>query len=83
MAIITRKQTLKEGEFLNSWFENRVIKHNRNVLGVISGTTGSSKSMDCLQAGNSWYKYKFNSIFPIENCNFSPLETIKRIKYLK
>lgn len=74
---------LGEGEFLNRWMENRTIRRNQNVLGAITGPTGSSKSMDCLSAGSNWYRYKFKQDFPIENCCFSPVQLIKRINYLK
>ena len=72
-----------EGEFLNRWMENRTIRRNQNVLGAITGPTGSSKSMDCLSAGNTWYNHKFKQDFPIENCCFSPVQLVRRINYLQ
>ena len=80
--VITLKG-LGEGEFLNRYIENKTIHRNQNALGVITGPTGSSKSMNCLSAGSNWYNYKFNDTFPINNCCFSPGELIRRIKQLQ
>ncbi len=73
---------LKEGEFLNKYKENK-INNNQNVLGVTSGGTGSGKSYIDLSSANSWYRFKFNEEFPIDNVHFSPGELIKRINHLQ
>jgi len=69
---------LKEGEFFNKWSHNR-FKKNKNVLGTITGPTGSSKSYTTLSALNIYYLWRFKKQFPIENCCFSLGQAAKRL----
>lgn len=79
--LIRHKDILEIGGFLNHWFEAR-INNNQNVLLVITGPTGSSKSYDSLSGGETWYKYKFKEEFPIDNVCFSLGTLAKRITEL-
>lgn len=74
---------LEIGEYLNRYFKRRTIRLNKNVLGVFTGKTGSSKSYNCLSCAERWYQFHFKKEFPIENCCFSPKDIVKRIKELK
>jgi len=79
--LMTSSNLLKEGVFLNKWFDNR-ISSNKNVLLSITGSTGSGKTYSCLNAGESWYAYKFNEDFPIDNVCFGLSILVKRINDL-
>lgn len=79
--LMTSNSLLKEGVFLNKWFESR-IRSNKNVLLAISGSTGSGKTYSCLDGGESWYHYYFKEEFPIENVCFGLSILVKRINDL-
>lgn len=79
--LIKSGSILKEGLFLNKWFDNR-IKSNKNVLLGITGSTGSGKTFSCLSAGESWYEYNFNEEYPIDNVCFGLAILAKRINDL-
>lgn len=72
---------LKEGVFLNKWFDSR-IRNNKNVLLAFTGSTGSGKTFSCLSTGENWYTYKFKEQFPIENVCFGISILVKRINDL-
>ena len=77
--LISRGSGLKEGEFFNTWAHNR-FKNNKNILGVICGPTGSSKTYDSLSLCENYYKNILNKQFPIENVCFSLYAVAKRLK---
>ena len=83
MASITLLPNATEGTFLNKWFRSRAIKNNKNVIIAFTGSTGSGKTYCSLRAGEDWYKFQFNSLFPIENVCFSLGSLIKRIVELR
>ena len=71
-----------EGEVLYRYHLSR-FNTNKNVLGVVLGSTGSGKSYTTLRILEIEYKKRFNKPFPIENVTFSIEETIKRIKTIQ
>ena len=77
--LISRIKGLKEGEFFNTWAHNR-FKNNKNILGVICGPTGSSKTYDSLSLCENYYKNILNKQFPIENVCFSLYAVAKRLQ---
>lgn len=81
--LIRTTKTLEKGEFINKYFESRVIRNNKNALGVTLGPTGSGKSYTDLSIMEGWYKYHFKKEFPIENVCFSLGAFMKRIYYLQ
>lgn len=83
MASITLLPNATEGTFLNKWFRSRAIKNNKNAIIAFTGSTGSGKTYCSLSAGEDWYKFQFNSAFPIENVCFSLGSLIKRIVELR
>jgi hypothetical protein len=58
---------------------NRLIKHNKNVLGVETGATGSGKSYRDLRKVQLWYEFHFKEDFPIENICFGVNAIMKRL----
>ena len=76
---ITKINQIQEGEFFNKWMYNRLIKHNKNVLGVETGATGSGKSYRDLRKVQLWYKFHFKEDFPIENICFGVNAIMKRL----
>jgi len=66
----------KIGTPILKYFENRIIRNNKNIIGTILGATGSSKSYTSLRIAELWYKYHFKKEFPIENVCFSIEEII-------
>ena len=79
MAKLMKIKEIKEGEILCKWFENRLIRNNKNVLGVQLGGTGSGKSYRDLRIAELWYQYHFKKKFPIENICFGVSEILKRL----
>lgn len=80
--LMTSQSLLKEGVFLNKWFESR-INSNKNVLLAFTGSTGSGKTFSCLNAGENWYTYYFKEKeFPIENVCFGLSILARRINEL-
>lgn len=79
----SQSSTLKEGEFINSWFRRRLLDKNQNVLKAITGGTGSGKSYYALSEINTYYREVLNKPFPVENIVFSPLQLIQRLKYFE
>lgn len=80
MAKLVRfNERMKEGEFLNKWFKNRVIESNKNVILAFTGPTGSGKTYNALSAGESWYQYRFHQPLPIENVCFNLGVLMKRL----
>jgi len=68
----------KEGDILNQWFYNRMVRKNQNVLLAVTGSTGSGKSYACLSIADHWYISYFKEAFPVEtNCCFSIGEVLK------
>lgn len=61
------------------YFDNRLIRNNKNILGVQLGGTGSGKSYRDLRIAELWYQKHFNKPFPIENICFGVGAIIKRI----
>lgn len=79
MTRLIRTTGEEQGEILNKWFYNRMIKRNKNVLCVTTGQTGSSKSYQDLKKAESWYEYYFKEKFPPENICFSVAEIMRRL----
>lgn len=71
--------SIKEGDIFNRWLYNRLIRQNKNVLSVITGGTGSSKSYQDLRRAELWYQYHFKEEFPEKNICFSVGEIMKRL----
>lgn len=69
MALIRFSREDDEGQAFCKWLDSR-FKHNKNVLGVNLGATGSGKSWRDLRMAELWYKYNFNEEFPSENICF-------------
>lgn len=68
MALI-KSNSNEEGEAFCKWLDAR-FRHNKNVLGVNLGATGSGKSWRDLRMAELWYKYHFKEQFPTENICF-------------
>jgi len=83
MKLFKQESAFQRGEFLDKWFRRRTIKNNKNVILVFTGSTGSGKTYNSLSAGEDWYKFQFNSLFPIENVCFSLGSLMKRIVELR
>lgn len=66
-----------EGELFLKWMESRLIRQNKNVLGVELGPTGSGKSYRDLRKAELWYKYHFKEDFPTENICFGVGDTMR------
>ena len=79
MSNLIQLPELKEGELFCKWMHNRLIRSNKNVLGVELGPTGSGKSYRDLRKAELWYKYHFNEEFPAENICFGVASVIKLI----
>jgi len=79
MKKIKRTTDIKEGELFCKWLDNRLIKHNKNVLGANLGPTGSGKSYRDLRMVELWYDYHFKERFPTENICFGVLAIMRRI----
>ena len=69
----------KEGDIINRWIYNRMVKQNKNILCATTGPTGSGKSYQDLRRAELWYKFYFNEPFPPENICFSIAELMRRI----
>ena len=68
----------KEGEILNKWFKNRMIKRNQNILVAVTGGTGSGKSYVCHRIAELWYKQQFKKQYPVKtNTCFSIGELVR------
>src|SRR4030043_2487267 len=71
MAKLLKVQdVMVEGEFFNRWAHNRILK-NKNILGAITGPTGSGKTYSLISLCENYYKNVLNKKFPIENICFS------------
>jgi hypothetical protein len=81
-TLIKSKDVLEIGGFLNKWFERRLAR-NQNVILVLTGPTGSSKTYNALSTGECWYDYRFKRDFPKENICFGVGILAKRIKELE
>lgn len=71
---------LDEGSVLNSIFQNRLIKNNKNCIVVTTGPTGSGKSYSNMRIAELWYQKRFKESFPIENICFGILALFRRIR---
>lgn len=71
---------MEEGDVLNSIFQNRLIRNNKNCIVVTTGPTGSAKSYSNMRIAELWYKKRFNESFPMENICFGVLSLFKRIR---
>ncbi len=69
MMALIKSNSNDEGEAFCKWLDAR-FRHNKNVLGVNLGATGSGKSWRDLRMAELWYKYNFNEQFPTENICF-------------
>lgn len=65
-----------EGIIFCKWLDSR-FKHNKNVLGVNLGGTGSGKSWRDLRMAELWYKYNFKEQFPAQNICFGVASVMK------
>lgn len=63
--LIKTKTKVAEGEILNKWFYNRMIRRNQNVLIATTGGTGSGKSYYDLAVANSWTWFYFKKSFNV------------------
>jgi len=80
MALIKTNKP-KEGEILNKWINNRMIRNNKNVLMAVTGSTGSGKSYWCLAMAQSWYQYHFKKDYPVDtHICFSVTEVMMLIR---
>lgn len=70
MAGLIKLNEGKEGEIFLKWLHSRLIKNNKNVLGVNLGATGSGKSYRDLRMAELWYEYHFNEEFPTDHICF-------------
>ena len=75
--LIKTSGKIKEGEVFNKFLENRMIRHNQNVLTAITGPTGSGKSYQDLRRAELWYRNHFKKEFPPRNICFSIAEVMK------
>lgn len=79
--MIRKEGKLEEGELLNKWINNRLIRQNKNILLAVTGPTGSGKSYWCLALANSWYKKYFGYPFPVKTHTcFSVTEVMRLIR---
>jgi len=62
--LIKAVRITSEGQVLNAWFRNRMLRRNQNVLVAITGGTGSGKSYACLRAAELWYRAQFGELYP-------------------
>lgn len=79
MAGLIKIKDFKEGEVFCKWLYSRLIRNNKNVLGVELGSTGSGKSYRDLRKAELWYDYYFKEPFPVENICFGVLKAMKRL----
>ncbi len=70
---------IPEGMIMNKYFDNRMNRRNQNVLLATTGGTGSGKSYYDLSMLDSYYFYRFNLPYPIENVCFSVREIMNRL----
>jgi hypothetical protein len=77
MANLIELDKMQEGTPILKYFENRIIRNNKNIIGTILGATGSSKSYTSLRIAELWYKYHFKKEFPVKNICFGVLEAMK------
>jgi len=76
--MVKRRKILKECEYLNKWFEKKLIKRNQNVILATTGQTGSGKSYCNHTIAYNWYKYYFKKDYPVgTNTCFSVSEVMK------
>jgi len=71
-------EVMEEGDFFNRWAHNRILK-NKNILGAITGPTGSGKTYSLISLCENYYKNVLNMKFPIENICFSLGAVAKRL----
>ena len=69
---------IEECEILNTWIKNRFAR-NKNILMALTGSTGSSKSYDCIQICDKWYQYNFKESFPVETHICFSIEEVMRL----
>ena len=79
MALIKIVDEVREGEVFNKWLYSRLIRNNKNVLGVELGGTGSGKSYRDLRKAELWYKYYFKEEFPVKNICFGVSQVMDRL----
>jgi len=73
------KEKLSEGYFFLTWLKSRLIRQNKNVLGVELGPTGSGKSYRDLRKAELWYDFYFKEKFPTENICFGVLQVMELV----
>ena len=78
-GLIKTTGNVLEGEVMNKWLYNRLIKNNKNVLAATTGPTGSSKSYQDLRKAELWYRHYFKEEFPAENICFSVAEVMRLV----
>lgn len=83
MAKLFRSIGLSEGEFINAYMRRRLLEKNQNVLGSITGPTGSGKTYCTLSIVCGYYDKILKKPFPVENIVFSPKEMILRLRYFE
>jgi len=62
--LIKAVRITSEGQVLNAWFRNRMLRRNQNVLIATTGGTGSGKSYVDLRIAELWYKEQFGELYP-------------------
>lgn len=63
--LIKAAPKVPEGQIINRWFLNRMVRRNQNVILAITGSTGSGKSYLCLRIAELWYKFFFKKGFDV------------------
>lgn len=76
---LLKVEEFKEGDYFCRWLRSRLIKKNKNVLGVELGPTGSGKSYRDLRKAELWYKFHFNEEFPEDHICFGVLQAMELI----
>jgi len=74
--LIKTNSLFKEGELFNKIMRSR-FNSNQNILSVITGGTGSSKSYQDLRRAELWYAFRFKEPFPESHICFSLGELMK------
>jgi len=78
-TLLKAKAVMEEGDFYNRWSHNRTLK-NKNILGAITGATGSGKTYFAIAMAENYYENVLHKPFPIENICFSLVQVARRLE---